>query len=823
MNTSSTLLTPIRNWFGCKGWTPLPFQEQTWKAHLGGRSGLIQVPTGSGKTYAATMAPIARMLDSNLKDNSAQGIQLLYITPLRALSRDLALAIEEPIATMQWSLRVGIRNGDTSTIERNHQIKSPPHILITTPESLCVLLAGRHAERLFQGLKTVILDEWHELLGSKRGTQTELAVSWLRQQNPRVQTWAISATIGNLQTASFHAHGHHTGQDPPVLITSEINRSLEITSILPDPIDGFPWGGHLGLRRYEDLVAKLAPGISTLLFTNTRNQAERWYQCLRYACPEMDGLLALHHSSLDRQEREAIEARVKSGDLQWVVCTSSLDLGVDFQPVERVVQIGSPKNLARLLQRAGRSAHLPAGQSQMVFMPTNALELLELSAVRRGLNEGLVEERRPPLMPLDVLLQHLTTLACGPGFSPQQVFETVRSTETYKGLSESDWNWCLQFLEQGGTCLGAYERYRKLEAEEDGRLVVKQSAIARLHRLNIGTISSNNAIRVRFIRGEVIGQVEEMFISQLKPKDVFCFAGRQLEFVRLREMTAYVKTSQRKSNTVPAWSGGQMALSDLLTQHLRDEVARAHNGDLDSPELKALEPLLQRQKDLSTLPTTDQLLIETCHTREGSHLYVYPFEGRFVHEGLGFLFATRLTRCEKGTITVSVNDYGFELLAPSKYPFAELMKKRMEELLCVQHLEEDLEQALNLSELCKRRFRSIAQIAGLLVTGYPGQKKNTGQLQISGSLLFDVFSRHEPTNRLLSQARNEVLNEQLELPRLKAALDRMGKAEIIHSATPRPTPLAFPLLVERLNSRMSNESLLERIKRMQRAAMRLED
>ena len=754
------------------------------------------------------MGPIARMLDD---PDSRQGIRLLYITPLRALTRDLALAVQEPIGAMNWPLSVGIRNGDTSTSERSRQVRTPPDILITTPESLCVLLAGRHCERLFRNLDTVILDEWHELIGSKRGVQSELALSWLRQQRVDLQTWAISATIGNLEEASRHALGEGC---KPCLITRAQTRGLEVTSILPDSIDGFPWGGHLGLRRYEDLIGQLEPGISTLLFTNTRNQAERWFQCLRYACPEMEGLLALHHSALDRSEREAIEASVKAGSMLWVVCTSSLDLGVDFQPVERVVQIGSPKNLARLLQRAGRSAHLPGGTSQVLFMPTNALELMELSAVRRGLSQGLVEERHPPVAPLDVLLQHLTTLACGPGFEPAATLRAVRKTSSYSRLTDDDWQWCLRFLEHGGDCLGAYPRYRKLESNDDGHFVIRDNAIARLHRFNIGTITSAPAIRVRFVRGSVLGHVEETFISQLKPKDVFFFAGRQLEFVRLRDMTAYVKTTTKKSTAVPAWAGGQMSLSDLLTHHLREEVARARRGELDTPELQALEPLFERQMDLSTLPKSDQLLIETCKTREGMHLYAYPFEGRFVHEGLGFLWATRLTRLHRGTITVSVNDYGFELLAPQTYPMDDLIEQHLESLLDDTDLETDLEQALNLSELCRRRFRSIAQVAGLLVQGFPGKSKTTGQLQISGSLLWEVFSKHEPSNLLLRQAQREVLQEQLELPRLHKALARIRSGETLHCPTPRPGPLAFPLLAERLGSRLTNESLQERLQRM---------
>ena len=814
---TQTSLEPVHAWFQHQNWTPLPFQTRTWQAYLEGHSGLIQVPTGSGKTFAAVMGPIARMLS---EDPVPTGIRLLYLTPLRALSRDLALAIREPIDTMGWPLRVGIRNGDSSSSERSKQLKSPPQILVTTPESLTLLLSNPKAEELFAGLDTVILDEWHELMGSKRGSQTELCLSWLRQHRPSLQTWAISATIGNLEQAARHALGNNAD---PLIVGGAPARATEIRSICPESIDGFPWAGHLGLRMYEDLVARLNPTVSTLLFTNTRNQSERWHQCLRFACPEMEDALALHHSAIDRTEREAIEAAVKAGEIRWVVCTSSLDLGVDFQPVEQVVQIGSPKNLARLLQRAGRSAHLPGGTSQVLFMPPNALELLELSAVRRGLSEGLVEQRKPPKAPLDVLLQHLTGLACGPGFNPEQTLKAVRSCAAYTTLTQDDWDWCLLFLEKGGECLGAYPRYRKLEWDQDSkRYRVRDSAVARLHRLNIGTITAAPAITVRFVRGAVLGHVEETFISQLKPKDVFFFSGRQLEFVRLRDMTAYVKVSTKKTRTVPAWAGGQMALSDLLTHHLRQEVDRASRGDLDTPELEALAPLFERQQDLSVLPRADQLLIETCKTREGTHLYAYPFEGRFVHEGIGFLWASRLTRLERGTITVSVNDYGFELLAPKTYPMEELLEDHSDQLLDRKTLERDLQNALNLSELQRRRFRAIAQIAGLMNRGFPGSSKSTGQLQISASLLFDVFNRHEPQNRLLLQAQREVLDDQLELSRLDTALKRAEQQEWLHVSTARPGPLAFPLLVERLNNRMSNESVLDRVLRMKQQAERHE-
>ncbi|MFM9046372.1 MAG: ligase-associated DNA damage response DEXH box helicase, partial [Cyanobium sp.] len=808
------ILAPIEAWFGQQGWQPQPFQRQCWRAYLDGNSGLIQVPTGSGKTYAAVMGPLAELVEERRRQGDPTGLRLLVITPLRALSRDLQLAIETPITAMGWPIRVGLRNGDTPSSERTRQRNRPPHVLITTPESLALLLASPDAERLFSALQGVVIDEWHELMGSKRGSQTELCLSWLSRQRPGLRRWAISATIGNLEEAARTAVG--AGIEP-VIITAPLQRGTAIRSLLPDSIDGFPWAGHLGLRMHETLVGALEPTTSTLLFTNTRNQAERWHQCLRYTCPEMEGALALHHSSLDRSTREGVEAGVKEGVIRWVVCTSSLDLGVDFQPVEQVVQIGSAKHLARLLQRAGRSAHAPGRTSQVLFMPTNALELMEVSAMRRALGSGVVEHRPAPEAPMDVLLQHLTTLACGPGFCPQEEWQTIRSAWSFRQLEPDHWQWCLDFLEHGGTCLAAYPRYRKLEREpmtgDQGpgspprfRVRVLDKAIARMHRLNIGTITADRSVTVRFLRGAVIGQVEEAFIGRLRPGDVFFFAGRQLEFLRLREMTAYVKTTTKTTTAVPAWAGGQMALSDLLSHHLRQEVDRCslalEEGPasplLDTPELEALVPLLQRQAELSRLPRQDAFLVEICRTREGSHLYAYPFEGRFVHEGLGFLWAWRLARHHPGTLTVSVNDYGFELLAPRTYPFTELMEDHAPSLLSTVDLEEDLQDAINLSELCRRRFRGIAQVSGLVHNGYPGSTKSGGQLQISAALLFDVFTRHDPSNLLLRQAQREVLGEQLEMHRLEATLHRLQRCRLQVEHTPRPTPLAFPLLAERL-------------------------
>jgi ATP-dependent helicase Lhr and Lhr-like helicase len=804
-------LKPALEWFEQQGWQPLPFQLETWQAYLDGKSGMIQVPTGSGKTYAAVIGAILEMLQA-----PAPGLKLLYITPLRALSRDIQQSILRPLQEMGWNLRVESRTGDTSSSQKSKQLKNMPDILITTPESLAVMLSYKGAKERFQSLRAVILDEWHELLSSKRGTQAELCLSYLRQLQPQLKTWAVSATLGNVQEAAQAAVGLGC---KPVIIQSNLQRQTIIKSILPDSVDSFPWAGHLGLRMFQELVDALDINRSTLIFTNTRAQAERWFQALSFAVPEYLDQIALHHGSIDVQEREAIEAGVKAGQIKWVVCTSSLDLGVDFQPVERVVQIGSAKNLARLLQRAGRSAHVPEGTSEILFLPTNALELLEFSAFRSGLAAGDVETRRPLDKPYDVLAQHLVTLACGDGFKADECLETIRQTVTYSQLTDEEFDWILSFIEKGGKCLGAYPRYQKV-VQTGGLYQVTDQKIARMHRMSIGTITSNQAVQIVYTNRRRIGTVEENFVSRLKKGDVFFFAGRQLEFFMMKDMVVYVKNTTKKSTVTPTWGGGNLAISDSLSMHLRSEIERfqsdKNSNQTLNQELECMLPIASTQKRISHLPASNELLIEVCKTREGQHLYVFPFEGRFVHEGLGFLWGYRFASQQKATFTISVNDYGFEILAPKDYPFKQLFGDRFFDL---ENLYENIKSGLNISELTQRKFRGIAQVAGLVFKGYPSARKDTNQLQVSSSLLYDVFSKYEPDNLLLKQAEQEVLRDQLETHRLTKTLDRLSQLNLVWRETKRPSPFAFPLLVERLNSRMSNESLLDRIERLKQQWM----
>ncbi|MEM8502095.1 MAG: ligase-associated DNA damage response DEXH box helicase [Cyanobacteria bacterium P01_D01_bin.1] len=795
-------LSPIRAWFSQKSWEPIAFQEKTWKAYLSGKSGIIQVPTGSGKTYGAVMGPIAQMVS----EGGSSGLQLLYITPLRALSRDIEDSIRRPIEEMDWLITVESRTGDTKSSVKSRQIKKMPNILITTPESLAVLLSYQNSAKRFGHLRCVILDEWHELMSSKRGTQTELCLSRLRQLTPSVQTWAISATLGNLQEAAEAATG--LGSDP-VIVRSKIERDTVIKSVLPASVDSFPWAGHLGLRMFEELVEALDIKRSTLIFVNTRSQAERWFQALSFAMPEHEHQIALHHGSIDFDTRLAIEAGIKSGEIKWVVCTSSLDLGVDFQPVERIVQIGSAKNLARLLQRAGRSAHMPGGTSEVFFLPTNALELLEISAFRRGLAAGEIESRHTLNKPYDVLLQHLVTLACGDGFSPDETLRSIQKTFSYQHLDSEEFDWIVNFLENGGKCLGAYPRYKKIVVEE-GVYRITDSRISRMHKMSIGTITGNQQVKIAYAKGGPIGRVEENFVSRLKKGDVFFFAGRQLEYFQMKDMTLYVKNAKKKSSVVPVWSGGYLAISDQLSRYIRAEITQAKEGNV-SAEVECIMPILATQDRISHLPEADQFLIECCRTREGQHLYVYPFEGRNVHEGLGFLWAYRFSQIQKATFTVSVNDYGFEILAPKDYPFESLFST---DFFSTRNLYEEIKESLNISELTQRRFRSISQVAGLVFKGYPGSKKTANQVQISSSLIYEVFTKYEPDNLLLVQAEREVIEEQLEEPRLTAALKRIQGMELIWMTVRRPSPFGFPLLVERLSSRLTSESLRDRIERL---------
>jgi ATP-dependent Lhr-like helicase len=808
-----------QKWFSAAGWKPFPFQKEVWTAVRRGQSGLLHASTGAGKTYAVWFAALNRFAqpaplpadDKPRKRKSvAAPLQVLWITPMRALAADTARALEAPLLDLQIPWSVGLRTGDTSSSERARQGRRLPSALITTPESLTLLLTSADAASLFSTLKMVVVDEWHELIGNKRGVQLQLALARLRRFTPNLIVWGVSATLGNQR----HAQQVLVG-DSGISVQGKLNKQLIVDTLLPPTIDRFPWAGHMGLRMLPQVLAEVDSSTSCLLFTNTRAQSEIWYQALLQARPDWAGLIALHHGSLSREVRDWVERALKQGHLKAVVCTSSLDLGVDFLPVERVLQIGSPKGIARLMQRAGRSGHAPGRPSRVTLVPTHSLELVEAAAAHDAVAARMIEGRESPHKPLDVLVQHVVSMALGGGFRPDELREEVRSAWAYHDLTDEEWQWALAFVRHGGHSLTAYPDYRRVEPDEDGIWRVPDAHLARRHRMSIGTIVSDASITVKYWKkgggGGSLGTVEEGFIARLKPGDGFLFSGRLLELVRVENMTAYVQRATRKKAAVPRWNGGRMPLSSELAEAVVEKFDAAAQGEFRSPEMQAVKPLLQVQQQWSALPQRDTLLAETLKSREGWHLFLYPFAGRHVHLGLASLLAWRLSKQRPLTFSIAVNDYGFELLSASAVDWADQLNAG---LFSPEHLLEDILASLNAGELALRRFREIARIAGLVFSGYPGAPKSNRQLQASSGLFFEVFRQYDPSNLLLSQAEQEVLRQELDLKRLEHSLQHINQCRLDLHAIKRPTPMAFPLLVERMRESLTTEKLADRIARM---------
>ena len=667
---------------------------------------------------------------------------------------------------------------------------------------------------MFADLRTVIVDEWHELLASKRGVQTELALARLRYWRPRLRTWGLSATMGNLPVA-LHAlvgNENHTAR----LVQGLVSKTVQIDSIIPQRIERFPWAGHLGLSLVEQVAEVVAEGKSALVFTNTRSQSELWYEALLDARPEWIGEIALHHGSLDRDTRTWVEEALRDGRLRCVVSTSSLDLGVDFSPVDAVVQIGSPKGVARLMQRAGRSGHRPGVASRVVCAPTNALELIEIAAARDAITAGRIEARPPVEEPLDVLVQHLVTIAVGGGFRADELLAEVRTTYAYRDLSDAEWQWALDFATRGGAALRSYPEYARI-VEQDSIYTVTNNTVARRHRMSVGTITGEATLKVQYLRGPTLGNIEESFVARLRPGEHFLFGGKTLEFVRLRDMTAWVHKANARTQTVPRWSGSRMALSSELADAIRARFEAARNGEFEGTEMHAIAPILRVQAKWSHIPAHDELLIEQVKTREGYHLFVYPFEGRLANEGLAALLAYRLSRLQPISFTIAANDYGFELLAAEPLPSVDFVA-----MFSPNRLTDDIIASLNATEMARRQFREIARVAGLVVQGFPGEK-SMRQVQASSGLIYDVFTQYDPANLLLEQAQQEVLERQFERSRLGRALERIADGRITLVQVPRITPLAFPLLVTRMRESVSSEKLADRVRKMQLTLERAAD
>jgi ATP-dependent helicase Lhr and Lhr-like helicase len=835
----------VKTWFDSRAWKPFAFQIAVWKAVANGQSGLLHATTGAGKTYAvwfaalqafsprpstrnAKIAPTEATKRRDKKAAAVLPLTVLWITPMRALAADTVRALQEAVDGLNtqnnlathsliapWS--VGARTGDTSSTERSAQSRQMPSVLVTTPESLSVMLARYDAREMMATVRMVVVDEWHELIASKRGVQVQLALARLRTWTPSTQrlcVWGMSATLGNLEAAMQALLGVSTAG---VLVRGAIPKKLVIDTLLPGNPQRFPWAGHLGLSMLPQVIHEIEASSTSLIFTNTRSQAELWFNAILEARPDWAGIIALHHGSLDREVREWVEAALKNGQLKAAICTSSLDLGVDFLPVERVLQIGSTKGVARLLQRAGRSGHAPGRPSRITLVPTHSLELIEAAAARTAALAGQIESRTSPVQPLDVLVQHLVTVALGGGFTADALFDEVRQTMAYRDLSVESWQWCLDFVRQGGPSLVQYPDYRRAVPNEAGVWRVPDAQLARRHRQNIGTISSSASIVVQFVGAGRIGTIEENFIARLTPGDCFLFGGRVLALVRVHQMTAYVKRASSKRPAVPRWAGGRMPLSstlaDAMVQQL-DAVVRSDSHTLRTPEIACAVPMLLLQQRWSALPTSQTLLVESLRSREGWHLFIYPFAGRNVHTGIANLFAWRASRQQSGTFSMAVNDYGFELLSAAPIDWSAHLPALLLRCNSRESLLDEVLSSLNASELARRRFRDIARVSGLVYEGRPDERKSSRQLQASSTLFYDVFRKYDADNKLLLQADQELLNDELDIERLSAALIQMSAQTPVVKTLQQPSPFAFPLMVERLREQLSTESVAERIARM---------
>jgi ATP-dependent Lhr-like helicase len=803
----------IQEWMQAKKQAPFKFQEDTWHQMLLGKSGLVNAPTGCGKTFSVFLGMLIQYIDQNPEKFQTQKnnqLQLIWISPLRALAKDIGRAMETVLDELQIPWKVAIRNGDTSTAERQKQKNNLPEILIITPESLQLMLAQKNYSENLNDLKFIAIDEWHELMGSKRGVQVELALSRLiGSSKNKLSIWGISATIGNLEEAKevLLAPLKKKG----CIIRAIMDKRIEVVSIIPEEIDNYPWAGHLGIKLVNRIIPIIEQSNTTLIFINTRGMSEVWYQSILTAAPQLAGAIALHHGSIEQTLRLWVEDALHTEKLKAVVCTASLDLGVDFRPVDTVIQVGSPKGIARFLQRAGRSGHGPGEISKLFFLPTHALELVEAAALKQAIKEEMVESKTPILLCFDVLIQYLCTLAIGEGFHPETIFKEIQSTYCFADITREEWQEVLLNITQGGIALNQYDEYHKVVIE-DGIYKITDRKIAMRHRMHIGTIVSDAMLKVKFLGGGYIGVIEEYFISRLEPGDTFTLAGKNLELVMLKDMDVLVRKSSSKKSIVPSWNGGRMSLTANLGKMLRQTFNKALIDESEI-EIKSLRTLFEVQQKLSAIPRDNQMLIEQIETKDGFHLLVYPFEGRQVHEAMSAIIAFRIGQILPISFSIAMNDYGFELLSDQPIPVDD---SNVQELFTSDNLLIDIQKSINSAEMAKRKFRDIAVIGGLIFQGFPGEHKKARHLQSSASLLFKVFEEYEPNNILLRQAYRELMEQQMEEIRLRAALERIYNAEIIMQFPKQLTPLAFPITVDGLNrNSLSTEKLEDRVRKMQ--------
>ena len=775
IHMTGTLPEPFQGWFTTRGWAARPHQIAMLEAAQSGESVLFIAPTGGGKTLAGFLPSLV-----DLAERPRDGLHTLYVSPLKALATDIARNLTAPVTEMGLPIRIETRTGDTPGNRRARQKQTPPHLLLTTPESLAVLIASPDAARFFGSVSAIVMDEVHALAGTKRGDQLALCVARLSALAPSMRRIGLSATVAwPDQIRAF------VGADRIISVSDGAPPSLNI--MLPE--GRLSWGGHMGLEAAPGILARIREAGMTIVFVNTRAQAELLFQALwRLNDPMLP--IGLHHGSLEIEQRRKVEAAMAAGHLRAVVATSSLDLGIDWGGIDQVIQVGAPKGVSRLLQRVGRSNHRMDEASQAILVPANRFEVLECEAAILGVTEKDLDGDPPRPGGLDVLAQHLLGLACAAPFHPDDVYAEVTGAAPYATLPRQDFDDVLGFVENGGYALQAYDQWRKLFRDSLGQMHVRSARVALRHRMNIGTIVEAPLLKVRLVGkrgsfGPVLGEVEEYFVGLLRPGDTFMFAGRLLQFQRIRELFAECTEGGDGEPMVPAYEGGRLPLTTNLAVRVR-ELLRDPAGWAGFPE--PVREWLEMQRGVSRLPGRNDLLVETFPRGDRWYLVAYCFEGRNAHQTLGMLITKRMERAGQAPLGFVATDYVIGIWSANRpHDVARLFDQDM--------LGDDLEEWMAESSMLKRTFRNVAVIAGLIQRHHPGEEKNRRQVTVNSDLIYDVLRKHQPDHILLRATRADAASGLIDLNRVAGMLARV-KGRIVHMVLSRVSPLAVPILLE---------------------------
>lgn len=769
---NGTLPELFAGWFAARGWVPRAHQLDVLAAAQSGESVLLIAPTGGGKTLAGFLPSLVELAQA-----PHDGLHTLYVSPLKALAADVARNLARPIADMGLAVTVAARSGDTSTVERRRQREAPPHILLTTPESLAVMLSQPESFTMFKGLRTVVVDEAHALAGTKRGDMFALGLARLMGMAPGVRRIGLSATVAHRgPIAAFVGAGR--------VIEVKGGAAPDISVVLPE--GRLPWAGHMGLAAAPEILNRIRGAGMTIVFVNTRAQAELLFQAL-WRLNDETLPIAIHHGSLELEQRKRVEAAMAEGRLRAVVATSSLDLGIDWGGVDQVLQVGAPKGVSRLLQRVGRANHRMDEVSRAILVPANRFEVLECEAAIAGVRAGELDGDPPRPGGLDVLAQHIMGVACAGPFRADELFDEVRSVQPYSALERKDFDDVLRFVEDGGYALSAYDRYRRLFRDSAGLIHVMGERVAKQHRMNIGTIVEEPLLKVRYAGrgGAPLGEVEEYFVNMLTPGDTFIFAGRMLKFLRLKETVCEVADGGEGEPKVPAYAGGRMPMTTNLADRVRAMLQDPASWGGMPEEVREW---LTLQRGVSRMPGRDDLLVETFPRGDKFFLVAYCFEGRNAHQTLGMLLTRRMQRFGFHPLGFVATDYVVAVWnAFEPFDIARLFETDM--------LGDDLEAWMAESSMLRRTFRNVAVIAGLIQRHQPGAEKNRRQVTVNSDLIYEVLRKHQPDHILMRATWADAAGGLTDLGRIQGMLSRI-QGRVRHMALSRVSPLAVPVLLE---------------------------